>query len=780
LSASLQFTPLRRFPLLVGAGMATVLMLAGTLNPAPAHASFIVASITFTNTGPLPLRKRRQLLDHGCWVAEAPLDIPPLTTVTWQSDSCGLATGTEGWVEYQPYGAPDNQRGRFYWDVPFIGTNTATNSAPTGCPSSQSGPGDGNHVSIFFTMGCGTSSNDGIADVWKLHGAEFDPGGGMGKQFIDLPAMGAVVGQNDIFVHLNWMQGTLFGEYNQKIHPNAIKRWVELYAANGYRLHVDQGPDSTLDFNTNAKWGPLSRAQAVPYQANLGTAMVDASGNVTSYNWTAYNTIKAASFTPTGRAEIFHHMLAAHQLANLTNSGIGRTPGVDVIISLGAFTNGVGSENEQLATLLHEFGHNLGLEHGGRDKVNYKPNYFSVMNYAFQFPGITRNAVTTWDYSHKVDSQLVEVIPPGLNESSGVPSAAGYSTVHFCPAAGGNPAARLTAVNAAGYINWDCDGLPTPNPNQVSADINNDPAQPANTLGTLTGSEDWSRLNLRVGGIGSFSAGIPAPPIETIVDDPTPQMVQEILPVDSIAPVSSAVAAPAPNTYGWNNGSVTVTVTATDQNSGVARIEYNLDSAGYVQYASPVAVANEGAHTFLYRAIDRSSNVEAAKSLSFKIDTTPPTVSYTGSQGTYSILATLNISCSATDPVSGGVASGVASTTCQNIAGPAYNLDPSTTYSATATDYAGNAGTGSLTIQVVVTYDDLCTLGKRFVSNRGVALSNSMCAQLNAAKTAQAQGNLTAKASAIRAYMNDVDAGVKAGYLTHAQGTILKKWAALL
>jgi hypothetical protein len=296
-SQPLRFTPLRRIRLLLGAALASVLTLAGSLNPAPAHASFIVASITFTNTGPLPLYRRGGQLDHGCWVEQPPPQIAPLSTVTWRSDSCGLATGTEGWVEYRPYGAPDTQRGRFYWNVPFIGTNTATNSAPTGCPSSQSGPGDGNNVLIFFTMGCGTSSNDGVADVWKLHGAAFDPGGGVGEQFIDLPAMGAVVGQNDIFVHLNWMQGTLSGEFNQKIDANAIKRWVQLYAANGYRLHVDQGPDSILDFNTNATWGPLSRAKGVPYQANLGTAMVDASGNVTSYNWTAYNAIKAASFT---------------------------------------------------------------------------------------------------------------------------------------------------------------------------------------------------------------------------------------------------------------------------------------------------------------------------------------------------------------------------------------------------------------------------------------------------------------------------------------------------
>jgi hypothetical protein len=120
--------------------------------------------------------------------------------------------------------------------------------------------------------------------------------------------------------------------------------------------------------------------------------------------------------------------------------------------------------------------------------------------------------------------------------------------------------------------------------------------------------------------------------------------------------------------------------------------------------------------------------------------------------------------------------SGVSSTTCQNITGPAYNFKPGTnTFSATATDVAGNAGSGSTSFNLVVTYSDLCTLSKRFVTIGGVALSNDMCAQLNAAKLAQAQGNLTAKANAIAAYLSDVDAAVRGGFLSPTNAAILKK-----
>ncbi len=38
---------------------------------------------------------------------------------------------------------------------------------------------------------------------------------------------------------------------------------------------------------------------------------------------------------------------------------------------------------------MHELGHNLGLQHGGADDWNNKPNYLSVMNYLFQQDGLT-------------------------------------------------------------------------------------------------------------------------------------------------------------------------------------------------------------------------------------------------------------------------------------------------------------------------------------------------------------------------------------------------------
>jgi hypothetical protein len=67
-------------------------------------------------------------------------------------------------------------------------------------------------------------------------------------------------------------------------------------------------------------------------------------------------------------------------------------------------------------TLVHELGHTLGLRHGGVDSIttnapnwpsfnpaNYKPNYRSLMNYAYQF-GVAPDATLVRDYSHSGDA----------------------------------------------------------------------------------------------------------------------------------------------------------------------------------------------------------------------------------------------------------------------------------------------------------------------------------------------------------------------------------------
>lgn len=98
-------------------------------------------------------------------------------------------------------------------------------------------------------------------------------------------------------------------------------------------------------------------------------------------------------------------------------------------------------------------------------------------------------------------------------------------------------------------------------------------------------------------------------------------------------------------------------------------------------------------------------------------DTTAPTISYLGNAGTYTIDQPILISCVETD-----VTSGVASSTCADIAGDAALFPIGTnTFTATATDFAGNTGTATVTFSVVVTTPSLSALIDVMVTKESVA-----------------------------------------------------------
>jgi uncharacterized lipoprotein YddW (UPF0748 family) len=90
-----------------------------------------------------------------------------------------------------------------------------------------------------------------------------------------------------------------------------------------------------------------------------------------------------------------------------------------------------------------------------------------------------------------------------------------------------------------------------------------------------------------------------------------------------IAPVTSATISPAaPNgAKGVYTRDVTVTLSGTDNCSGVARTEFSTDrGATWRPYAGTLVISNEGITTVNYRSVDRAGNIEETKNLTVKID----------------------------------------------------------------------------------------------------------------------------------------------------------------
>ncbi|HKJ91830.1 MAG TPA: VWA domain-containing protein, partial [Longimicrobiales bacterium] len=130
-------------------------------------------------------------------------------------------------------------------------------------------------------------------------------------------------------------------------------------------------------------------------------------------------------------------------------------------------------------------------------------------------------------------------------------------------------------------------------------------------------------------------------------------------------------------------------------------------------------------------------------------DATPPTVAYAGNVGTYHIIDPVDITCSASDATSG-----LASSTCADLTGTGLDFGPGDhTFTATATDNAGNTASASTTFTVIVTADDLEALVNQWVTKPGVA--NALIAKLETAKNAH---NENALDGALQAFINQLEA----------------------
>ena len=105
---------------------------------------------------------------------------------------------------------------------------------------------------------------------------------------------------------------------------------------------------------------------------------------------------------------------------------------------------------------------------------------------------------------------------------------------------------------------------------------------------------------------------------------------------DAIPPVTTATPSPGPNSNGWNNTDVTVTLSSTDNEpggTGVKQIQYGLtgaqplDAQTVVGTTASVTISAEGLTTLTYFGTDNAGNVEQAKTLTVQIDKTPPVIS---------------------------------------------------------------------------------------------------------------------------------------------------------
>lgn len=103
---------------------------------------------------------------------------------------------------------------------------------------------------------------------------------------------------------------------------------------------------------------------------------------------------------------------------------------------------------------------------------------------------------------------------------------------------------------------------------------------------------------------------------------------------DTIPPATTATLSPQPSATGWNNQDVTVTLNATDNTdgSGVKQITYSASGTQVIAStttngsSASIVISTEGVTTLTFFAADNGGNIEAAKTITIKLDKTPPAI----------------------------------------------------------------------------------------------------------------------------------------------------------
>lgn len=232
--------------------------------------------------------------------------------------------------------------------------------------------------------------------------------------------------------------------------------------------------------------------------------------------------------------------------------------------------------------------------------------------------------------------------------------------------------------------------------------------------------------------------------------------------IDTTPPTISGSSAPAANSNGWNNTNVVVSFKCDDTLSGI-------DTC-----AAPVTLSAEGAgQSATGMAMDKAGNTATATVGNINIDKTAPVVTYGGNAGSYTVDQSVSITCTPSDALSG-----VASSTCAPVTGPAYSFTVgANSFTASATDRAGNTGTGTTSFKVAATFDTLCALTQHFTTDPNRA--NSLCSKLTNAQAQATAGNTNAKNNILGAYKNEL-AAQSGKTFTPAQVVILTRWASSL
>lgn len=255
------------------------------------------------------------------------------------------------------------------------------------------------------------SDGDDIPDIWEENGYDAD---GDGTVDVDLPQLGADPHRPDVFVEIDVMEGLQ--------NPPTAATWTGARDVFAAAPVLNPGPDDGINLVIDSS-GTVPAWNAIDF--NIATSVP--LGREDFYN------LKDANFPNAERGRIWHYGIWANARPN-GSSGVSDVDfasgdgGDDFIVSFDDFSANTQTEKSRIETFVHEFGHNLGLRHGGGDHARFNPTHNSVMSYSWQLRTSTCCGQSlAWRQANPVYGPFY-YLADGLDEAGGaVP--AGFSNL---------------------------------------------------------------------------------------------------------------------------------------------------------------------------------------------------------------------------------------------------------------------------------------------------------------------------------------------------------------
>jgi hypothetical protein len=368
-------------------------------------------------------------------------------------------------------------------------TSTDTNSSSDWTQRTFGTFGGKNDVPASCTS---DADSDGIPDCSEENSSSTFAG-------INLYSFGARTNQKDIFVEVDYMTSTDPGITPRK---EALDKVKAVFAAQNYSIHFDVGDLIDGASGIDPDDYDLGGGNSFDYSACLSLRKKDGCG--------AYlDDVKYKNFD-IARRTIFYYMLFGNSQntdGSGGSSGRAEKPGNDSIVTIGSWnlntnsTSNTNTLNNYMAgTVLHEFGHNLDLGHGGNSSINYKPNYLSSMNYMYQLDGLPPDNKTGDRYyftNYKNNSDCGPI--QDYSDLQSGPDTSGM-VIGFSNGSGANLTESSQAESVGlgrtspTKVDFNCDG---DTDDTTNIDLNPKDDSGSNTsTDTLTDYNDWANITI--------------------------------------------------------------------------------------------------------------------------------------------------------------------------------------------------------------------------------------------------------------------------------------------